>query len=169
MKKEAASIFRDVGAALADGDEKRLRELTTPLCFATMQQSLRTRPKGQRHQWGTVGDVEANVKQMRIGHQKSKVEQRFAQVTCLIKAKLCASPIKHSVPQTGCWRFSGAPSAACVALLAGCGSSRTSRETTWAGSDQRRRRSRWRTTGSSRRASEKAQRVLGRNRRHPGG
>lgn len=87
FKEEAAKIYAGVGAALAAADEAKLRQLTTPSCFATMAGSLRERPAGQRHKWTTL-DVATSVVQVRIGHNASLLERQFAQVTCSIDAKL---------------------------------------------------------------------------------
>lgn len=87
FKEEAAQIYTDVGAALAAADEKQLRMLTTPSCYATMAASLRERPGGQKQRWQTL-DVSTSVVQVRIGHHASFPERRFAQVTCSIDAKL---------------------------------------------------------------------------------
>jgi predicted lipid-binding transport protein (Tim44 family) len=87
FRDEARQIYGDVGSALARADMSALRKLTTPSCFASLSDSLRQRPKGQRHTWDVV-DVAAAVRQVRIGHHKSAPERRFAQVTCSIDAKL---------------------------------------------------------------------------------
>jgi predicted lipid-binding transport protein (Tim44 family) len=87
FKEEAAEIYAGVGAALAAADEAKLRQLTTPSCFATMAASLRERPAGQRHKWTTL-DVATSVVQVRIGHNASLPERQFAQVTCSLDAKL---------------------------------------------------------------------------------
>lgn len=85
FKREAGQIWADVGAALAAGDESRLRQLTTRLCFATMAPSLRERPAGQRQRWQTL-DVDAKVRSVRIAHHASSPERRFAQITCSVEA-----------------------------------------------------------------------------------
>lgn len=87
FKQEAAKIYTDVGAALANADEKLLKKLTTPSCFATMKASLRERPNGQRHEWDVRSCI-AKVVQVRIGHHASNPGRRFAQVTCEIEASL---------------------------------------------------------------------------------
>ena len=87
FKAEASNLWSDVGAAIAAGKADQLRKLTTPSCFATMSQSLKARPEGQRHRWETFG-VEAKVRSVRIGHHASSPSRKFAQVTCSIDAKV---------------------------------------------------------------------------------
>ena len=87
FKKEAASIFCGVGTALASADHRKLRTLTTPMCYATMSGSLSQRPAGEQHLWEAL-DVTASLKQVRVGHHKSSPDHRFAQITCAVNAKL---------------------------------------------------------------------------------
>ena len=87
FKQEAAKIYTDVGAALANADVKTLKKLTTPSCFATMKASLRERPTGSATQWDVRSCI-AKVVQVRIGHHASNPGRRFAQVTCEIEASL---------------------------------------------------------------------------------
>lgn len=84
---EASEIYTQVGAALAAADEKALRRLTTPSCFAGMRENIRGRPFGQRQKWETLS-VTARVRQVRVGHHKSHPERHFAQVTCSIDASV---------------------------------------------------------------------------------
>lgn len=87
LREEAAQIFCDVGDALARRDKRRLKQLTTPMCYSSMEKALQVRPSGEVHQYRAV-EASANVKQFRIGHLASDSTRRFAQATCLINAKV---------------------------------------------------------------------------------
>jgi len=87
FKVEAARLFGEVGAALAAADERKLRQITTPSCLQAMRASLRARPRGQRHSY-RPRQIEAYIKQVRIGHNASNREMKFAQVTAHIRGQL---------------------------------------------------------------------------------
>ena len=87
FKRHAAQRFDGVGAALAAADEPALRELTTPSCFAAMMPTIRNRPAGQRQLWHSQ-NVDAKIKQVRIGHNASAPNMQYAQVTCEIDAEV---------------------------------------------------------------------------------
>ena len=87
FKLEAAQLYIDVGAALAAGSESKLRNLVTPSCLPALLQSIRARPKGQRHTWETR-NVQASIRHVRIGHHASNPGRQFAQITCSIDAQV---------------------------------------------------------------------------------
>lgn len=87
FKTHAALLFEEVGVALARADEAELARLTTPSCLATMLPALRSRAKGEKHQWISHG-VNASIKQIRLGHSSRNRDRKFAQVTCAIEAKM---------------------------------------------------------------------------------
>ena len=87
FKAEAGRIYSDVGAALANADEKRLQQLTTPSCLATMVASIRERPANQRQKMQTLS-VNAKIRTVRIGYHASNKDQSFAQITTSIEAKV---------------------------------------------------------------------------------
>ena len=81
FKAHAAELYTQVGHALAASEEQTLARITTPSCFQIMRQSLRSRPRTERHHWEAV-HVAASIKQVRIGHMESDRERHYAQVTC---------------------------------------------------------------------------------------
>lgn len=87
FKQEAADLYTKVGAALARGDEASLRRLVTRSCFHILCKDIRARPRGQQQTWQTH-EVQAKVRQARIGHHASNANRQFAQVTCAISAKI---------------------------------------------------------------------------------
>lgn len=87
FRTEAVQLYEQVSIALAAGDVKALRKLTTSSCFAPLQESIKKRPAGQRHSW-VAQQVAASVLQVRLAHSAQTPDVKFAQVTCAVKGKL---------------------------------------------------------------------------------
>ena len=104
FKRTAADLYTSVSTALAEGNRGRLEAMCTASCYATLERSLRSRARGERHSW-RGGSVVASVKMVRLGHQKGggsdqkgggsnegkgaeDLPRKYAQVTCQITAEL---------------------------------------------------------------------------------
>ena len=87
FKLEAATLYEQVSLALAAEDAAKLQELTTPSCFAALNESLQARPSGQRHSW-EAQEIVASVKQVRFTHSANQTDRQYAQVTCGIVCNL---------------------------------------------------------------------------------